>query len=124
MTFSSLTFLFLFFPVTFGLYAVIRSRTARNILLAAASLVFYAFGEPVAVMIMLISIVLNYVFGLGASGTKWDKPAVVLAVLLNIGLLVFYKYTGFLAEIFNGITGLSIPAPQIRLPIGISFFRA
>nr|MCR5174361.1 MBOAT family protein [Oscillospiraceae bacterium] len=63
MTFSSLTFLFVFFPVTFLLYAVIRNHTARNILLAAASLVFYAFGEPVAVMIMLISIVLNYVCG-------------------------------------------------------------
>ena len=122
MTFSSLTFLFLFFPVTFVLYAVIRNHTARNILLAAASLVFYAFGEPVAVMIMLLSIVLNYLFGLGASGTKWDKAAVALAAVLNIGLLVFYKYTGFLAQILGSVTGLPIPVPQIRLPIGISFF--
>ena len=122
MTFSSLTFLFLFFPITFLLYAVIRSRTVRNILLAAASLVFYAFGEPVAVMIMLISIVLNYLFGLGASGKKWDKLSVLLAVLLNIGLLVAYKYTAFFAEILNAVLGLSIPVPRIRLPIGISFF--
>ena len=122
MTFSSLTFLFLFFPVTFLLYAVIRNHTARNLLLAAASLVFYAFGGPVAVMIMLVSIVLNYLFGLGAAGTRWDRPAVVLAVLLNIGLLVFYKYTGFLAQLLGALTGLAIPAPQIRLPIGISFF--
>ena len=122
MIFSSLTFLFLFLPTTFLLYAVVRGRTARNLLLAAASLVFYAFGEPVAVVIMLISIVLNYLFGLGAAGTKWDKPAVVLAVLLNIGLLVFYKYTGFLVGVCNSATGLSIPVPQIRLPIGISFF--
>ena len=122
MIFSSLTFLFLFFPLTFLLYALLRCRSARNLLLAAASLVFYAFGEPVAVGIMLLSIVLNYLFGLGAAGTKWDRPAVVLAVLLNIGLLVFYKYTGFLAGVFNSVTGLSIPVPQIRLPIGISFF--
>ena len=122
MTFSSLTFLFVFFPVTFLLYALIRNHTARNFILAAASLVFYAFGEPVAVMIMLISIVLNYLFGRGAAGTKWDKPAVVLAVVLNIGLLAAYKYTGFLVEIFDGITGLSVPVPHIRLPIGISFF--
>ncbi len=122
MTFSSLAFLFLFFPVTFLLYALIRSHTARNIILAAASLVFYAFGEPVAVMIMLVSIVLNYLFGLGASGTKWDKPAVILAVLLNIGLLAAYKYTGFLVEIFDSVTGLAVPVPHIRLPIGISFF--
>ncbi len=122
MTFSSLTFLFLFFPITFLLYALIRNHTARNILLAAASLVFYAFGEPVAVMIMLISILLNYLFGLGASGTRWDRLAVLLAVLLNIGLLAVYKYTGFFVEIINGITGLGLPVPQIRLPIGISFF--
>ncbi len=122
MIFSSLTFLFLFFPVTFLLYAAIRGQTARNLILAAASLIFYAFGEPVAVVIMLISIVLNYLFGLGAAETKWDRPAVVLAVLLNIGLLVFYKYTGFLAGVCNSVTGLSVPVPQIRLPIGISFF--
>ena len=122
MTFSSLTFLFVFFPVTFLLYALIRNHTARNFILAAASLVFYAFGEPVAVMIMLISIVLNYLFGRGAAGTKWDKPAVVLAVVLNIGLLFAYKYTGFFTEILNAVFRLSIPVPQIRLPIGISFF--
>ncbi len=122
MTFSSLTFLFLFFPITFLLYAVIRNHRARNILLAAASLVFYAFGEPVAVGIMLISIALNYLFGLGASGTRWDRAAVVLAVLSNIGLLVAYKYTGFFVELGNDLLGLSIPVPQIRLPIGISFF--
>ena len=122
MTFSSLTFLFLFFPITFLLYALIRNHRARNFLLAAASLVFYAFGEPVAVMIMLISIVLNYLFGLAAAGEKWDRPAVFLAVLLNIGLLAVYKYTGFLTEILNDVFRLSIPIPQIRLPIGISFF--
>ncbi len=122
MTFSSLTFLFLFFPVTFLLYALIRNPTARNILLAAASLVFYAFGEPAAVIIMLISILLNYLFGIGASGTKWDKAAVLLAALLNIGLLAAYKYTGFLVEIWNGVTRMSVPVPRIRLPIGISFF--
>ena len=122
MTFSSLTFLFIFFPVVFLLYAVIRHHTARNVLLAAASLVFYAFGEPVAVMIMLISIALNYVCGLGAAGTKWAKPAVFLAVLVNIGLLAAYKYTGFFTEILNAVFRLSIPVPRIRLPIGISFF--
>ncbi len=122
MTFSSLTFLFLFFPLTFLLYAVIPHHRVRNGLLAAASLVFYAFGEPVAVMIMLLSIVLNYLFGLGAAGTRWDKAAVGLAVVLNIGLLAGYKYTGFAVEILNAVTGLGLPVPQIRLPIGISFF--
>ena len=122
MTFSSVTFLFMLLPATFILYAVIRNTSARNVILAAASLIFYAFGEPVAVMIMIISIILNYLFGLGAAGKKWDKLSVLLAVILNIGLLIAYKYTGFFVEIFNGITGLSVPVPQIRLPIGISFF--
>lgn len=122
MTFSSVIFLFVFLPVVFLLYAVIRQKTVRNIILAAASIVFYAFGEPFAVLLMILSIIFNYYFGIAASGTKHDKAAVFLAVLVNIGLLIGYKYTGFFAETFNTITGLSIPVPNIRLPIGISFF--
>ena len=122
MTFSSVTFLFMFLPAVFLLYAVIRQNTVRNVILAASSLVFYAYGEPVAVMIMIVSIILNYLFGLAASGTRHDKTAVLLAVILNIGLLIAYKYTGFFAEMINTVTGLGIPVPHIRLPIGISFF--
>ncbi|MBR0085072.1 MAG: MBOAT family protein [Lachnospiraceae bacterium] len=122
MTFSSLTFLFMFLPVTFVLYVVIRQKTVRNIILAAASLIFYAFGEPVAVIIMVISVALNYLFGLKAAGDKGGKWAVFAAVVLNIGLLAVYKYAGFLMETLNGVTGLGLPVPQIRLPIGISFF--
>lgn len=122
MVFSSLSFLFLFLPLTFLLYALVRGNKARKLILAAASLVFYAFGEPVAVGIMLISTGLNYVFGRGAAGSRWDRLAVILAVLLNIGLLAAYKYTGFFVEILNDVLRLSLPVPQIRLPIGISFF--
>ena len=67
MTFSSVIFLFAFLPVTFLLYAVCRNDLMRNILLLAASLVFYAVGEPVAVLIMIVSIVLNYFLGIRAS---------------------------------------------------------
>ena len=122
MTFSSVVFLFIFFPVTFLLYAIIRQKTIRNIILVIASLVFYAFGEPVAVMIMIISIILNYFCGRLAAGEKHAKLAVMFAVFVNIGLLIVYKYTGFFVDIFNDVTGLSIPVPNIRLPIGISFF--
>ncbi len=122
MTFSSVVFLFMFLPVTFILYAVCRQKTIRNIILVVASLFFYAFGEPVAVMIMVVSIIFNYFFGRLAAGEKHDKLAVFLGVLVNIGLLVAYKYTGFFATIINDVTGLSIPVPHIRLPIGISFF--
>ena len=123
MTFSSVVFLFMFFPVTFLLYAIVKNTTARNIILMIASIVFYAFGEPVAVVIMIISIILNYLFGRAASTDRNSaKLAVFLAVLLNIGLLIAYKYTGFFAEVINDVTGIGIPVPQIRLPIGISFF--
>ncbi|MCR5293038.1 MAG: MBOAT family protein [Eubacterium sp.] len=122
MTFSSVVFLFMFFPVTFLLYALIRQKTVRNIILVAASLVFYAFGEPVAVMIMILSIILNYIAGRAAAGDRHGKAAVFFAVLINIGLLIAYKYTGFFVEIFNDVTGAGVPVPVIRLPIGISFF--
>ncbi|MCR4688732.1 MAG: MBOAT family protein [Saccharofermentans sp.] len=127
MTFSSVVFLFAFLPITFLLYALIRQKTARNVILIIASIAFYAFGEPIAVMIMLVSVFLNYLFGIMASSTdpkdaKKAKIAVFFAVLVNIGLLIAYKYTGFFVSIFDSITGLSVPVPQIRLPIGISFF--
>ena len=122
MTFSSTPFLFMFLPVTFLLYALIRNQTARNVILILASLIFYAYGEPVAVVIMIISIILNYVFGRLTSTSNHDKLFVFLAVVLNIGLLVAYKYSGFFVSIFNHITGLDVPVPDISLPIGISFF--
>ena len=122
MTFSSVVFLFIFLPVVFLLYALIRQKTIRNLILVAASLAFYAFGGPVAVMIMIVSILFNYIFGRMAAAGKKPKLAVFLAVLVNIGLLVAYKYSGFFVDIFNDVTGLSVPVPHIRLPIGISFF--
>lgn len=122
MTFSSIIFLFIFLPITFALYLMCRNDLVRNILLVAASLIFYAFGEPVAVIIMVISIILNYILGRFASKDKTDKPALALAVLLNIGLLIVFKYLGFITNIINDITFLNLPVPEIRLPIGISFF--
>ena len=122
MTFSSVIFLFVFLPATFLLYAVCRHDLIRNILLLLASLIFYAVGEPVAVLIMIVSIILNYFFGIAASKEKGAKAAVAAAVVLNIGLLVVFKYLGFLTETFNDITSLSLPVPKIRLPIGISSF--
>lgn len=122
MTFSSLVFLFIFFPVVFLLYAILKNNTIRNVILAISSIIFYAFGEPIAVIIMLISILFNYVLGLMASKEKHDKFAVIIAVIINIGLLVAYKYVGFFTEIINKITGLSLYVITPRLPIGISFF--
>ena len=81
MTFSSVVFLFIFLPIVFLLYALIRQKTIRNLILVAASLAFYAFGEPVAVMIMIVSILFNYILGRMAAAGKKPKLAVFLAVL-------------------------------------------
>lgn len=122
MTFSSLSFLLVFFPVVFLLYWGIPARGWRNGLLIAASLVFYAFGEPVTVFLMILSVLGNYLFGLVCAGNRFRKLMLVGAVVLNIGMLMAFKYTGFLVETVNAVAHLSLPVPVIRLPIGISFF--
>lgn len=123
MTFSSLAFLFIFFPIVFLLYFVCANNTARNIILIIASLIFYAYGEPVAVVIMLLSIICNYFFGLMCAnvigrGNASKKAGLIAAIVLNIGLLFVYKYSTF----FLSSIGLSAYAFNIALPIGISFF--
>ncbi|MCR5041944.1 MAG: MBOAT family protein [Clostridia bacterium] len=125
MVFSSVTFLCVFLPVVFALYCVIPGLKAKNILLIAASLVFYAYGEPVYVLLLLASAVYNYFFArvIGASekaGVK--KTALALAVAVNVGVLGVFKYAGFAVGSLNSVTGLSLRVPEIALPIGISFF--
>ena len=123
MVFSSLVFLCVFLPVTYVLHLIIPSTKAKNVLLVIASLAFYAYGEPVYVLCMIFSAVLNYVCALGIGNSdKRKKLILTINVALNLGVLVFFKYTGFLVEQLDGAFGLSIPVPQITLPIGISFF--
>ena len=124
MVFSSLVFLSIFLPAVFLLYTVIPSLKVRNYLLILASLAFYAYGEPVYVLLMLFSSVLNYLCALWVKRDpkKKSKPALVTAVVVNLGILAVFKYTGMFVTTFNSVTGLSVPVPQIALPIGISFF--
>ena len=124
MVFSSLVFLCIFLPAVFLLYSVIPSLKLKNGLLIIASLVFYAYGEPVYVLLMIFSSVLNYLCALWvdkASG-KMSKLALAVAVIINLGILAVFKYSGLFVSTFNSITGLSVPVPEIVLPIGISFF--
>ena len=121
MVFSSLTFLCLFFPVVLILHQVIPNRSFRNGLLIAASLLFYAFGEPVYVLLMIGSSLVNYVLARLIDRQR-RRVWLVLTVVVNIGALIVFKYTGFLVTNFNALTGLSVPVPAIRLPIGISFY--
>lgn len=122
MTFSSVVFLFIFLPITLILYFLCRKDIIRNVLLVLASLFFYAFGEPIAVFIMIISIIINYFLGRMCTKEKYKKLAVLLAVVVNLGLLFVFKYLGFLVETLNTAASLSVPVPRISLPIGISFF--
>lgn len=122
MVFSSTVFVFLFFPLTYIIYLVSRNNKLRNVILTVTSLFFYAYGEPFAVFLMLCSIVINYACGLMMNNQRLKKPVLIIAIIINLSLLVVFKYLGFLAQLFNSVTGLSIPVPDISLPIGISFF--
>ena len=104
MVFSSFLFLCGFLPAVFVLHTALRSTRARNVLLAIASLVFYALGEPIYIVLLLLSVTVNYVIGLSL-GRKKSKITLVLAVVFNIGLLVLFKYAGL-----------------FTLPVGISFY--
>ena len=131
MVFSSVEFLFMLFPGTLALYFLLsrlpdKAKRVRdpllNFLLIAASLLFYAWGEPVLLILLLTSVAANWLFGLGIAHGKGRKLLLTAAVVLNIGLLGVFKYAGFATDILNSVTGLSLPVPQIALPIGISFY--
>ena len=121
MLFSSLLFLYAFLPVCLLLYFLVPGLTGKNIVLLCASLVFYAWGEPVYVFLMLAVAALNWGFGL-LLGKKRSKGLLALCVALNLASLVVFKYAGFLVENCNALFGAAFRVPQISLPIGISFY--
>ncbi len=123
MVFSSAVFLWLFLPIVFVVNYFLRPKYS-NIWLVAASLLFYAWGEPVLVLLMLVSILVNWLTGLGIQKFPGRKTAVLLLGLaFDLCSLGYYKYAGFFAETLNSILGReAVPVPEIALPIGISFF--
>ena len=128
MVFSSAIFLFVFLPVVCALYFCIPGIKAKNGLLIIASLIFYAFGEPVYICLMLASIVVNYILGrlIAVFSVKKNivckKAVLILAVVINIGALCLFKYAGFIVENINSVLDSRIDNLNITLPIGISFF--
>lgn len=128
MIFSSTLFLFLFLAITLMVYYAIPQKyiMAKNVELLIASLIFYSWGEPRNVLLMLLSILANWIFGLllewkeSQTARKW---IVAISVIFNLGLLFFFKYFGFFTGIFQSF-GLfeNSPFTEIVLPIGISFF--
>ncbi|SFF19318.1 alginate O-acetyltransferase complex protein AlgI [Paenibacillus catalpae] len=125
MVFSSLLFLFVFLPAVFLLYWL-SPRRGKNLILFLASLVFYAWGEPVYIVIMLISTVTDYGFGLLLSKPEWGpkrrKAIVVASVIVNLALLSYFKYADFAVHNVNALLGTDIPLTELALPIGISFY--
>ena len=127
MAFSSLTFLFLFFPIVIGVY-YLCPRALRNLWLLAASLLFYAWGEPVYIRLMVASILFNYLCGLGVAALqKREKKGIaktllILCVVGNIGALGVFKYADLLIGTINGIAGSHLALLELALPIGISFY--
>ena len=123
MVFSSLEFLFAFLPILCIIYFLVpkKFRGARNIVLLAFSLFFYWYGEPKYLVIMLASILANYAFGL-AVHKKRSKAVLALAVAVNIGILIYFKYTDFILSNVNRLFHTDLPLQEIIMPIGISFF--
>lgn len=123
MVFSSLVFLSVFLPAVLLLYWLLPSIAGRNALLLAASLFFYAYGEPAFVFLMALSSLFHYGCALWMNrARKWRSAILAAAVIVNIGLLCILKYAAFLTEIWNAATGMDLPVPQAALPAGISFF--
>ncbi|BFK62953.1 MBOAT family protein [Dorea longicatena] len=125
MLFSSIVFLFSFLPAVMILYYLLPVRF-RNVILLLASLVFYAWGEPVYLFLMLLSILFNYFSGLDIARNLQDKRAakrsLVFNLIINLAVLGFFKYEGFVLDTLNGILPVHIPYHALPLPIGISFY--
>ena len=125
MIFSSLLFMFVFLPLVLIVYYLVP-RQFRNLVLFVFSLVFYAWGEPVYILLMLFTAFIDYFNGAMVDKfrqrPKIAKAFVIESVIVNLSLLGFFKYAGLFTSTFNSLTGLGIPVPEVALPIGISFY--
>ena len=125
MLFSGATFLYAFLPVVLLLYAIAPGVKAKNYVLLIASLVFYFFGEPVYVLLLVFSSISDWLHSIYIEkhrGERKAKIALISSIVINLGMLGFFKYTDFLIGTVNAILGTSIPKTGVPLPIGISFF--
>lgn len=125
MVFSSLFFLFLFLPLNLVIYYSIKNSTARNIILIIFSLIFYAWGEPIWVGLLLISTVADYYNGLFIEkhqGKFLAKVGLIVTLIFNLGILITFKYSDFIIENVNWLFASNFTQPHFLLPIGISFY--
>lgn len=125
MVFSNLLFLYIFMPALFLAYFIIKNDTYRRIVLIAFSLLFYAWGEPIALFLMIGLVLGDYLFGLlidHVYTARAKKLWLILSIVFNLGILGVYKYLGFFTETFNTIFHAQVPVISLTMPIGISFF--
>lgn len=126
MVFSSIIFIFAFLPITLLLY-YIAPEVLKNPVLLLFSLIFYAWGEPVYVVLMIFSILFNYVMGLDIEarmkiGKYTARRSLIFTIVVDIGLLGFFKYYGFFAENLSAVLPFDLPQVDVALPVGISFY--
>ena len=124
MVFSSITFLFYFLPLVLFCYYLVPYKL-KNFILLIFSLIFYAYGEPIYIFIMLFSCVVDYINALIIDkyrNTYKAKLALIFSIIINLSLLAFFKYSDFFISIVNSLTNYNIPLLNITLPIGISFY--
>ena len=124
MLFSSIPFLYWFLPAVIICYFLVP-KVLKNTVLLVFSLIFYAWGEPKYVFLMIATIALFYGCGLAihkAQTQKWKKVWLTVSVVISLGLLAVFKYADFFVSSFNAATGLSVPLLRLALPIGISFY--
>ena len=126
MVFSSLIFLILFLPILLVIYYLIPSKKTfawKNVILLIFSLIFYAWGEPIYILLMLFSSIVDYTIGnLIDKVPKKKKIWLTLSIVVNLGMLMYFKYTNFFIDNINNIFNLNIDFLEVTLPIGISFF--
>ncbi len=125
MVFSNLLFLYIFMPALFLAYFIIKNNTWRRIVLLAFSLLFYAWGEPIAIFLMIGLVLGDYLCGLLIDHvyTAWAKKLwLVIAIIFSLSILGVYKYLGFFTETFNTVFRAQVPVLSLTMPIGISFF--
>ena len=124
MVFSGIEFLYYFLPAVMLIYFLAPKRL-KNLMLFVSGLGFYAWGEPVYVIVMVISTAVDYTAGILMSKTEDERKrraCLISSVVINLGLLFTFKYSSFAVDTFNGIFRTAIPSPNLPLPIGISFF--
>lgn len=125
MVFASLIFLYIFLPLNLVLYYVSGNQVYRNVLLLVFSLIFYAWGEPVWIALLILTSLVDYLNARlteQARGTKWAKAPLIFSIVFNFGILVAFKYSGFIYENINAVFGTKYAVPSFSLPIGISFY--